>query len=79
MSRVRLIDIYNERFNESSLKLSATADIEVVPRRMIEMIIAECTRDVCAEHKSDGAKAEASLIKRYAEDLLEEFETDGEV
>ena len=79
MSRVRLIDIYNERFNESSLKLSATADIEVVPRRMIEMIIAECTRDVCAEHKSDGAKAEASLIKRYAEDLLEKFETDGEV
>lgn len=79
MSRVPIKDLYREMNNCNMSIWSECANIEVVPRKMVEMIIKECTKDVCAEHKSDGAKAEASLIKRYAEDLLEKFETDGEV
>ena len=78
MSRVTIKELYGEDdyiidYDE------AIKNIEIVPRKIVEMIIAECTKDICAEHKSDGAKAEASLIKRYAEELLEKFEADGEV
>lgn len=79
MSRVTIDDITGDYYNDHTDKSFAICDVEVVPRKIVEMIIAECTRDVCAEHKSDGAKAEASLIKRYAEELLEKFEADGEV
>lgn len=73
MSRVRLIDIYNERFNEPTLKLSATADIEVVPRKMVEMIIEKCRQDVI---KYNHDSEEAACIKQYAESLLKQFEED---
>lgn len=80
MSRVTVDDITGDYYyNDYTDKSLAISDVEVVPRKMVEMIIAKCTKDVCAEHKSDGAKAEASLIKRYAEELLEKFEVDGEV
>lgn len=79
MSRVTLIDIYNERFNESSLKLSATADIEVVPRKMIEMIIAECNSQISAFHHNPSVVNTATHIKDYAQSLLKQFEDDGEV
>ena len=79
MSRVRLIDIYNERFHESSLKLSAAADIEVVPRKMVEMIIEKCKKEILSDYKSVAAVAEASLIKSYAEELLDKFEANGKV
>ncbi len=73
MSRVRLIDIYNERFNEPSLKLSATADIEVVPRKLVEMIIKKCRQDVI---KYNHDSEEAACIEQYAESLLRQFEED---
>lgn len=77
MSRVTLIDIYNERFNESSLKLSATADIEVVPRKIVEMIIEKCKDHASGPKPSDyivGVSSEARWIAEYAETLLKQFE-----
>jgi hypothetical protein len=41
------------------------------------MIIEKCEKDICDDHKSVPAVAEASLIKRYAEMLLEHFEEDN--
>jgi hypothetical protein len=79
MSRVTLIDIYNERFNEPSLKLSATADIEVVPRKIVEMIIAKCADHASGPKPSNyiaGVSDEADWIKNYAESLLKQFEED---
>lgn len=78
MSRVTLIDIYNERFNESSLKLSATADIEVVPRKIIEMIIKECNSQISDFHHNPSIVNTATHIKHYAESLLQQFEEDPE-
>ena len=81
MSRVTLIDIYNERFNEPSLKLSATADIEVVPRKMVEMIIEKCKDHTLVSYPSDyiiGVSNEADWIAKYAESLLKQFEEDAE-
>ena len=83
MSKVRLIDIYNERFNEPTLKMVATADIEIVPRKMVEMIINECTNiiDVYAGNSNYdcGRSCTAVDIKTLAELLLNEFENYGEV
>lgn len=74
MSKVRLIDIYNERFNEPTLKLSATADIEVVPRRMVEMIIERCSISEKLVNKTTAM--EVRDIRNYAESLLRQFEED---
>ena len=53
-------------------------DIEVVPRKMVEMIIERCVRDMCSA-SNDGAMCyEASCIKDYAESLLKRFEEDKE-
>ena len=49
--------------------------IEVVPRKMVEMIIEKCRQDVVGHtHSSD----EAAKIKQYAEMLLREFEEEPE-
>ena len=87
MSRVTLIDIYNERFNESSLKLSATADIEVVPRKLVEMIIEKCEHDHNEYKKLMNDTAidktllhevmlEINNISSFASALLASFEED---
>ena len=48
--------------------------IEIVPRKMVEMIIEKCRQDVAKyTHNSE----EAACIKQYAEGLLFEFEKDG--
>lgn len=80
MNRVRLIDIYNGRFDESSLKLSAAADIEVVPRKMVEMIIEYCLHNE-AYYKSIGRDDIAiglCIARDCAESLLKQFEEEDE-
>lgn len=74
MSKVRLIDIYNERFNEPSLKLSATADIEVVPRKMVEMIIERLKRNISSCENDSYAGFTLTDVLQYAESLLKQFE-----
>ena len=56
--------------------------IEIVPRKMIEMIIEKCDRDIeefDGESNIYGAvRAEARNIKNYALSLLEKFEEEPE-
>ena len=55
--------------------------VEIVPRKMVEMIIEKCDRDI---EEFDGesniyeaVRAEARNIKNYALSLLEKFECDS--
>ena len=56
-------------------------DIEIVPRRMVEMIIKKCKDHASGPKPSDyivGVSNEAELIAKYAESLLKQFEEDKE-
>jgi len=76
MSSVKIKDIYYDGEVDSCEKVK---NIEVVPRKLVEMIIEQCKKDMCSA-KNDGAMCyEASCIKDYAESLLEQFEEDDSV
>lgn len=56
-------------------------NVEVAPRRIIELIIAQCEEDVkdvgrWQDPFDQGRTHEASKIKGYAESLLKQFEVD---
>ncbi len=76
MSRVTLSDVWHTLTEAPATDFDKVSQLEIVPRKMVEMIIEKCSKDICAEHGSNFAKAEASLIKRYAESLLKQFEED---
>ena len=72
MSRVTIGELTEDYLPFTKEGNEATT-IEVVPRKMVEMIIEKCRQDVVGyTHKSD----EAAKIKQYAEMLLHEFEKD---
>ena len=61
--------------------MSAAADIEVVPRKMVEMIIEKCKKiqynnDDDSEPVERGEWYAADELKEYAESLLKQFEED---
>ena len=72
-------------YDLEQLSTSAFRDlptVEIVPRKMIEMIIEKCDRDI---EEFDGesniyeaVRAEARNIKNYALSLLEKFEEEPE-
>lgn len=73
--------VYENLYNE---KLKEISDIEIVPRKIVEDIIAECDKsineyegcEVCTfEH---GVRDMAQTIKTIAESLLSKFEEEGE-
>ena len=81
MSRVTINDIHNDVVY--SANWSQVCDTEIVPRKMVEMIIKDCEkkmefygtlRVVCSEDK--GAYNTAKSTKEYAESLLKQFEED---
>lgn len=79
MSRVAIKDLYWEINQDkyASNVWDGYKDIEIVPRKMVEMIIERCVRDMCSA-SNDGAMCyEASCIKDYAESLLKQFEEDN--
>ena len=53
-------------------------DIEVVPRKMVEMIIERCKKDFCSRTNDGSMCYEASCIKDYAESLLKQFDEEDE-
>lgn len=77
MSRVTIDDIVRN-YNADRYPYDG-GRIEVVPRKIVEMIIEQCENDA-SEPKSDnyilGISNEANCIKRYAESLLKQFEAD---
>ena len=77
MNRVKINDIFNMCYVERP----RVADIEVVPRKMVEMIIKKCKDHASGPRPSDyivGVSDEAGVIAKYAESLLKQFEEDAE-
>ena len=74
MGRVT-IDHLDFDFNHTEIeKHDDCSMIEVVPRKMVEMIIEKCKQDSAQPFYHDCIIEEARDIKRYAESLLKQFE-----
>ncbi len=81
MSRVTIETIDNIIHYEDAEEVRKLWDIEIVPRKMVEMIIEHC-REYEAYNKSTGrfdVAAGVCFVSNYAESLLKQFEDDGEV
>lgn len=78
MSRVTIGELTEDYLPFTKEGNEATT-IEVVPRKMVEMIIEKCKLDH-VQFEDDkgftaaGVRAEAEQIKKYAEGLLRDFE-----
>ena len=73
MSRVTFGDLYIDYLdiNTSVKDCKKVQEVEIVPRKMVEMIIEKCRQDIIKyNHNSE----EAACIKQYAESLLKQFE-----
>lgn len=83
MSRVTINDITSEYYNDHIGKVLAISDVEIIPRKIVEKIIAYCEEEKKIYSSSDeydeGASAMATNVIEYAEDLLKLFEKEGEV
>ena len=75
MSKVTINDLYSG-IRQSGIGMYKYKDVEIVPRRMVEMIIKRCqeTIDNVCYTEDNARKWEAQDIKEFAESLLEEFE-----
>lgn len=78
MSKVSIEDIYfGVGLNEKEI-----LNVEIVPRKMVEMIIERCNRDINTFNTDKSIPNticyEAKSIKKYAERLLREFEEEPE-
>ena len=76
MNKVTIENIY------FGVGLNEILNVEIVPRKMVEMIIQKCDRDI-KEFEGDSniygaVRAEAGNIKNYAFSLLEKFEEEPE-
>ena len=78
MSRVTIKDLYWEIAQETYANnvWMKYKDIEVVPRKMVEMIITECNSQISDFHHNPSIVNTATHIKDYAESLLKQFEED---
>lgn len=85
MSRVTIRELLYECNQpmgpEDFVKMQKILDIEITPRRAIEMIIEMCKKNEEAlqpyygEPFEDGADMAYMIIRDYAEELLETFES----
>lgn len=88
MSRVTIESLYSDftvprtearEYGMNYEKYAKLAETEIVPRRIVEMIIEKCKDHTSGPKPSDflvGVSNEAGLIATYAESLLKEFEED---
>ena len=77
MSRVTIDNIQHDASgldNMSWAEITKLYEIEVVPRKMVEMIIAECNSQISKFHHNPSIVNTATHIKEYAESLLKQFE-----
>lgn len=81
MDKVTIKDLYWELSSDELYRdfiWDGCKDIEVVPRKIVEMIIEKCEEDSAQPFYHDCIIEEARDIKRYAESLLRQFEGDTE-
>lgn len=79
MSRVTIDNIQHDASgldNMSWAEITKLYQIEVVPRKMVEMIIEKCVQDFRSPWNDGSMAYEATCIKDYAESLLKQFEED---
>lgn len=75
MSRVTINDsAWDYRHTATCEDIVSSADIEIVPRKIVEMIIEKCEKDGATYLGAVGN--EALDIKEYALSLLAQFEKD---
>lgn len=79
MSRVTINDIHNDVVY--SANWSQVCDTEIVPRKIVEMIIEKCIETQRDNDSNDdlleiGYWGMVEEIKEYAESLLKQFEED---
>lgn len=74
MSRVTIDDITGDYYNDHTDKSIAISDVEVVPRKIVEMIIERCSIGEKLVNKTTAM--EVRDIRNYAESLLKKFEED---
>lgn len=83
MSRVTIDNIQHDASgldNMSWAEITELYQIEVVPRKMVEMIIEKCKKNEEAlrphygDSYSNGLDTAYMIIRDYAESLLEQFE-----
>ncbi len=76
MSSITVADLLEEPnvTQEDYDKWAIVSSTEIVPRKMIEMIIEKCIRDESEPAYSDATQEEAADIRKYAEWLLKQFE-----
>ena len=72
MNRVTIKDVYRD-FAYAAVS-NDVKNIEVVPRKMVEMIIEYCKRESEINDYHDAVRIEAYEIQQYAESLLKQFE-----
>ena len=84
MGRVTMKELYWELSSDELYRdfiWDGCKDIEVVPRKIVEMIIKKCKDHASGPRPSDyivGVSDEAGVIAKYAESLLRQFEGDKE-
>lgn len=79
MSRVTIDNIQHDASgldNMSWADITKLYQIEVVPRKMVEMIIAKCNSQISDFKGNPSIVNTAIYIKDYAESLLKQFEED---
>ena len=79
MSRVTIDNIQHDASgldNMSWAEITELYQIEVVPRKMVEMIIERLKRNISSCKKDSYADFTLTDVLKYAESLLEQFEED---
>ena len=66
----------SDYYNDHTDKSIAISNVEVVPRKIVEMIIKECNSQISDFHHNPSIVNTAAYIKGYAESLLKQFEED---
>lgn len=86
MSRVTFGDFYTDYLDISTSieDCRKVQNVEIVPRKMVEMIIEKC-KEIQRDNNDDDDRHECGKwcasdeIKEYAESLLKQFEDDGKI
>lgn len=73
MSRVTIDNLFIDSMKDAK-GYEKIKNIEIVPRKMVEMIIAECNSQISDFHHNPSIVNTATHIKEYAESLLKQFE-----
>ena len=75
MSRITIGDLYKDlRWETQNVDNKRIAETEIVPRKIVEMIIQKCHEDYKVYGEQSFVGKEAVFIGTYAKDLLRQFE-----